>query len=422
MLKLKVLGGARKVGRSALLVEANNFKILLDYGVDISGKEPEFPLHVRPKDVAATLITHAHLDHSGAAPLLYVSSQPKLIATQLTLALTDLLVNDFLKLSKYYVPYDTGDLEKMKENALLLELEETLEEGGISIRFWNAGHIPGSVMVDLETDTCRLLYTGDFNIVDTHLLSGASIEPFKNADTVIMEATYAGFDHPPREAAEREFVERVIEVLDSGGKVLIPAFAVARSQEILCMLTKHGIKYPIYVDGMARRVNTILLENAHGLRDPDLYRKACKNAHHVTSPKDRKKALQIPSVIISPAAMLKGGASVQYMKHVLEDPNSGVFFVSYLMHETPARRILETGFFNHDTINKKVKARLEWFDFSSHCGRSELRKVVESLDSRTKLILVHSDSQIGQRFAEWVRENFDLDVVYPQEGEVLNIR
>ena len=422
MPKIKVLGGAQKVGKNALLVEDNNFRVLLDYGVDISGKEPEFPLHVRPRDIAAAIITHAHLDHSGAAPLLYVSSQPKLITTQLTLTLTDLLINDFLKLSKYYVPYDTSDLEKMRESALLLEPGDVLEGGEMYIHLWNAGHIPGSVMVDLETKTFRLLYTGDFNIVDTHLLSGADLEAFKNADIVVMEATYAGFDHPPREAVEREFVERVIEVLDSGGKVLIPAFAVARSQEILCMLVKHGIKYPIYVDGMARRVNTILLENAQSLRDPELYRKACKSARHVTGPKDRKKALQEPSVVISPAAMLKGGASVHYMKHVLEDPASGVFFVSYLMRETPARRILETGVFNHETVNKKVKARLEWFDFSSHCGRSELRKVIETLDSRAKLIIVHSDSQVGLRFAEWVRKNFELDVVYPQEGEVLDFR
>lgn len=421
MLQLKVLGGGRRVGKSAILLEGSRNKILLDYGVDISGTEPEFPLHVRPRDLDFVVITHAHLDHSGAAPLLYISAKPKLYTTALTLELSDILISDFLKLSKYYIPYEYGQVEEMKDSATIANHGSEVEERGVTLRFWNAGHIPGSVMVELEIEGKTVLYTGDFNTVSTCLLTGADLDPFENTDIVVMEGTYASFDHPPREKVEQAFVHDVLEVLESGGNVLVPAFAVGRAQEILCVLAKYGVKYPVYVDGMARKVNSILLENLDALRDPEFVEKALTSAIHVDSRQDRRRALEKPSIIVSPAAMLKGGASVHYVRELIEDPHSAIFFVSYIMRETPARKLLENGILELETLKKRAAARIEWYDFSSHCGKRELLKVLEKLDNKTKLIVVHSEEDVGREFVEKASKSFAIEAHFPNEGEAITL-
>lgn len=421
MVKLKVLGGGRRVGGSALLLESGDTRILLDYGVDISGPEPGFPLHVRPVDLDAVVVTHAHLDHSGAAPLLYVTVKPKLYATKTTLQLSELLIYDFMKLSKYYIPYETAEVSDMINSSTIVEPGAEVEEKGAVLKFWNAGHIPGSIMVEIEMGGQTILYTGDFNLVETCLLKGSSLDPFERADVVIMEGTYAAFDHPPREEVERAFVRDVLEVLDAGGNVLIPAFAVGRAQEILCVLAKHNVRYPIYIDGMARKVNSILLENVDSLKDPKLFKRAVQTTIHVNGWADRKKALRESSIIVSPAAMLKGGAVVHYAKELLEDPKNGIFFVSYVMRDTPARALLENGILQLEDVKKSVAARIEWYDFSSHCGRRELVRAVEKMSPDAKLVLVHSEEKVGFHFIDHVAQTFNVQTYYPKDGEVLEI-
>ncbi|MDW8003820.1 MAG: MBL fold metallo-hydrolase [Thermofilaceae archaeon] len=421
MLRLKVLGGGRQVGKNALLLEGRRTQFLLDYGVDISGPEPEFPLHVRPRDLTGLFITHAHLDHSGAAPLLYVSAKPRLFLSRLTLELSDLLISDFMKLSKYYIPYEYAQVEEMKSNSTFVKDGSEIEENGVLTRFRNAGHIPGSLMLEIEIESMRVLYTGDFNTVDTCLLNGANIDPFKENDVVIMEGTYAAFNHPNRSEVEKAFINDLLEVLDSGGNVLVPTFAVGRAQEILCVIAKHGVKYPVYVDGMARRVNMILSENSEFLREPELFRNAVNKAIHVSGWRDRRRALESPSIIVSPAAMLKGGSSVHYAKEIVEDSRNAIFFVSYLMRETPARKLLETGSLQLETLQKKVNARVEWYDFSSHCGRLELMNVLEKLDSDTKIVFIHAEEEVGKEFSEYVARTYDIKVFYPSEGEILEL-
>lgn len=421
MPRLRVLGGGRRVGKSAILLESDKLRVLLDYGVDISGPEPEFPLHVRPADLDAVVLTHAHLDHSGAVPLLYISVHPKLYATRATLELSEILLSDFMKLSKYYIPYEAAQVEDMIRSATLVEPMAEVEEKKVLLRFWDAGHIPGSTMAEVEIEGQRVLYTGDFNLIDTCLLRGASLEPFKRADVVVMEGTYASYDHPERTEVERAFVNDLLEILSSDGNVLIPTFAVGRAQEILCVLAKYNVQYPIYIDGMARKVNMVLLENVESLRDPDLFRRAVQRAVHVNGWEDRRRALKKPSIIISPAAMLKGGAAVHYAKEILEDPRNGLFFVSYVIRDTPARRLLESGTLQLETMHKTVAARVEWYDFSSHCGRRELLRVVEALEEGAKLVLVHSNEKAGKEFTEYVERQYGVQVLYPTEGDVIEL-
>jgi len=410
------------VGKNAVLVSTPSVRVLLDYGVDISGEEPQLPLHVRPRDVDFVVLTHAHLDHSGAIPLLYISGNPQLLATGLTLELSEILINDFLKLSKYYAPYESRDVQAMRRNFSEVKIGDEVEHGkDVTMRFHEAGHIPGSAMVMLSLPEANVLYTGDFNSTQTCLLRGADIAAFREADVIIMEATYAQFDHPPRDKVEKNFVEDMVEVLDSGGRVLIPAFAVGRSQEVMCLIAKYNLDYPVFIDGMARKVIDILKSSPESLVNPQLFEKACSMVREVRNWRDRREAIKEPSIIISPAAMLKGGASLFYVKRILDNPEDAIFFVSYLMPQTPARRLLETGVFEHETLKKEVKARVEWYDLSSHCGRRELLNAVRQARPEARIVVVHSEEGAGASFVSELREQ-GFDVVFPREGEELTFR
>ena len=422
MLKIKILGAGQEVGRAGILVSSDKENILLDYGIELGEEEPLFPLSYPPKLLSAVILTHAHLDHSGAIPLLYVSANPPLFTNSLTLNLSEVLINDFLKISKYYIPYESIEVIAVKENFVDVNYGRRVELGNIEFELYNAGHIPGSSMVLLDMNDVKVLYTGDFNTERSCLLEPATLEPFKKADLIIMEGTYASYDHPKRKSNEKLFVDSVEEVLDRKGVVLIPSFAVGRAQEILCVLAKYGISYPVYLDGMARLVSEILLRNKNMLRDPKLFSKAYRIAKKVNGWSMRKRVLKEPSVIISPAGLLKGGAAVFYMEKIMEDPKNAIFFVSYLMRGTPARKVIETGIFASEKKMGSVKARVEWFDFSSHCGRSDLLKAIDHTSKDSKIVLIHSEKEVGKSFVDYLREKKGKEVYFPNTGEEIVIQ
>lgn len=415
-IKIKLLGAAMEVGRAGILVTVDDKNILLDYGVSLAGEEPGFPLHVKPRILDAVAVSHAHLDHSGATPLLYISANPPLLTTALTATLSELLINDFLKLSKYYVPYESTELEIMKENMVYIDYDKSYEVGDVTIRFYDAGHIPGSAIIEIESSTTRIVYTGDFNLESSCLLNGADIRPVKNADILIMESTYAEYDHPPREDNEKKFIESLYEVLEYKGTVLIPSFAVGRAQEILCVLAKYDFDYPIYIDGMAKLAGEIIAENSYLLRNPRMFEKALGMARKVKGWNMRKRIIEEPAVIISPAGMLKGGPSVFYMEKIMERPENAVFFVSYLIPESPGRQVIETGIFSSPTKKGKVKARIEWFDFSAHSGRSQLIETVRSTKKDVNLLIIHGREEPELKLAK-IAEEMGKQAYIPKLGE-----
>ncbi len=415
-LKIKALGAAMQVGRAGILIsfEANN--ILLDYGVDISEDEPQFPLHVPPKELTAVTLTHAHLDHSGAMPLLYISASPPLYTTGLTLDLSELLIYDFLKISKYYVPYEKIEVSAMKKYAENINYNSATEIASAELRLHRAGHIPGSSMIEVQLPNYSIIYTGDFNLESSCLLPGADITPIRKADILIMESTYAEYDHPPRELNEKKFVETLIEVLDSGGTVLIPAFAIGRAHEIICVLAKYDFPYPIYLDGMARQAGHILLRHPDTLGNTKTFQKAWSMVQKVIGWRDRKRIINERAVIVSPAGMLKGGAAVYYMEKIMENPKNAIIFVSFQIPSTPGRKVLETGIFESPSKVGEVKARIEWFDFSSHCGRTHLIETIKNTKKNAKIIIIHGEPEPEHKLYQHALE-YGREAYIPRLGE-----
>jgi putative mRNA 3-end processing factor len=418
-LHIKFLGGAREVGRIGISVKSEKTQVLLDYGVMLD-REPGFPMHVPPKEVDALVLTHSHLDHSGALPLFYIDQKRPLYTNKLNLELTQLLIQDFIHLSSYYLPFEYIELKTMMKSNKHLDYGAKDKIGDMQIQLLNAGHTPGSAHALIETEGKRLLYTGDFNTDDSKLLAGATMD-YGDLDAVITESTYANEDHTERLELEKRFVDAVTEVVEDGGSVLVPAFGVGRAQEMISILAAYHFEYPVILDGMAREVSRIMMNHKEFLRDPKLFVDAAHSAEWVEGWRDRRKALKAPSVIVSPAGMLKGGPAAFYASKIGKKSSNAIFLVSYQIPGTPGKELLEKGICTIDGKVRKVKARVEHFDFSSHCGASQLKEALRKLGGKPKVFVVHGAEGNCELLANWAKSELGLDAVAPRTGDVFEV-
>lgn len=419
-MQIKVLGAAGEVGRSGFLIEADGARILLDYGVQMH-REPLFPAHIRPKDIDALILSHAHLDHTGAAPLLYVSGSPPGYGTPVTLYLTELLLYDFLNISGPILPFDREAVKRFRRYYISHGYEDEFRVKDAKLMLYDAGHIPGSAITQID-DGARLVYTGDMNTIETQLLSGAKV-PKLDADVIITENTYSYSDHADRKEEEKRFVEAAKATVESGGVFLVPSFAVGRAQEIACILYSHGFKGRVYMDGMALKTNQILLENGEYVKDVEYLSRALARVEYVRDRGTRHRVVNEPCVIISPAGMLVGGASVFYNSQVARDPRSVIAIVSFQVPGTPGARLLEKREVTIDGRRyKKVAADVQRYDFSSHLGRSELISFFkEKVNGSPKVIVVHGEKESSEQFSNLLKTELGFDAFVPRMGDVIEV-
>jgi len=308
----------------------------------------------------------------------------------------------------------------MLNHAIPVDYRSQFIVGDSKVTLVNAGHIPGSAQVVVENEGKRLLYTGDFNLIPTHLVQGADRE-YGNLDAIVIESTYAAQDHPDRVESERNFVLACKEVVESGGTVLVPAFGVGRSQEIICMLAGHNFTHKVFVDGMALDAIRMLEEFPKALKDEQLFRRAMRDAEQIRNWHDRRRAARTPGVIVSPAGMLKGGASVFYMESIALTEGNGIFLVSYQVEGSPGRILLDEGQFMLHGKARKVKARVEKFDFSSHGGKTQLQETLKLLDKRTHVFVIHGEEANCTGLADWATRELGLKATTPKPGEAFDV-
>jgi len=414
-LRIGFLGGTQEVGRIAITVGSEKTQVLLDYGAMLN-HEPGFPMHVPPKDVDAILLSHSHLDHSGAIPIFYIQGKKPLYTNRISMELNQLLISDFIHLSSYYLPFEYIELKSMMQNSKHVDFDTEQRIGDLSFQFKNAGHIPGSVQTLIEAEGKRVLYTGDFNLTETKLLQGAKMD-YKDLDIVIIESTYANEEHTERKELEKRFVDACTDVAESGGTVLVPAFGVGRSQELACVLAAYHFEYPVTLDGMAREVSKVMMNYPQFLKDQRAFADAIHSTNWVEGWRDRRRATKMPGVIISPAGMLKGGPAMFYISKIGKKSNNAVFLVSYQIPGTPGKELLEKGICVIDGKMRKVKAQVQHFDFSSHCGAGELQEALKRLGGKPKVYVVHGAEGNCQLLAKWASKELGLEAIAPKTGD-----
>ncbi|MFX1377483.1 MAG: MBL fold metallo-hydrolase [Promethearchaeota archaeon] len=435
MTKISFLGGCREIGRSCILVESNNgSKCLLDYGIGFNSDD-RLPLETDFTNLRSVALTHSHVDHSGALPFIYSKCKVPFFTNSISLEITELLIRDMIQISKYPYPFGFRELDSLRQNSYFLKNGTRQKIGNnFHITFIDAGHIPGSVSILLEVDNKRILYSGDINTQNTNLIHPADYLNVPKLDVLIVESTYALKEHPPRELLEEKFIDKIIDVTQNGGKVLIPAFGVARSQEALLILEKYNYSGKIFVDGLARKVSSIYLEYPEFIKDIKAFKQVLKKSEFISKKKDRLHVKKSNGVIISPSGMLKGGAAIDYVETILNDPASAIYLVGYQVEGSPGRGLLDDGIFEFKESRKKkkmyhnlqIKAKCDYdyFDFSSHADSIHLYNYIENLEFRNKnhnnIFCIHGDNKSTTTFAsELVKKGYNS--VAPEIGEIYRI-
>ena len=405
-IKCQFLGGSDEVGNLAMLLDIEDMKFLFDYGMS-PGKPPTFPLPAPPVDL--TFLTHSHLDHCGMIPWLCSESDHRIIATEPTTVVSNLLQKDTVKIAQmdgYSIPYTNADVKEAEHSYVIVEPGKKKELGdNYSVHFHSAGHIPGSLMFELVGDK-QLLFTGDLNVVDTRLVKGT--KPV-NCDILFMEGTYAGREHDNRKQLEQKFLEKIDEVINRGGKVIIPAFAVARSQEILLVLNK--TRHDIWFDGMGKKISKLYLKYPKYVRSVEDLRKSMKKINVVQSEQSRKSAMK-GDVIVTSSGMMDGGPVLSYMNKLKNDKKSAVLLTGYQVEGTNSRLLIEKGELNFYGVIEKVHCEVQYYDFSAHAGHSELVEFARQC-SPEKIILFHSEDR--KPLADALKDT--AEVITPDRGE-----
>lgn len=390
----------------------------MDFGASFNG-HPTFPQMSRPPNLTVAL-SHAHLDHSGGLPLLFASGSAPVCMTAITRDLIRILLKDMLRLSNYFLPYEKLEVDRLFRRIKIVEYKEQIEVGqDITMTFHDAGHIPGSAAIQVQTPTRDIFYTGDINTIDTQLLKAARHPT--SSDTLIMESTYALTAHKRRDEIEEEFIETTEMIIDNGGIVLVPAFAVARAQEILCILKRHKVSYPIYLDGMAREASRIFLRHPKFFRNYRLLKSALRKAQWVQSRRQRERITKNPGLIVAPAGMLRGGTAAMYLSQIMHDPKNAVLLVGYQIPGTPGRDLLENGSFDDGSGLKRVKAKFELFDFSSHAGKDQLLELGRSFANATDVFTVHGEAEACESLARTLHKQYSINAHVAETGQRIEL-
>ncbi|MFX1484376.1 MAG: MBL fold metallo-hydrolase [Promethearchaeota archaeon] len=401
MTELTFLGSCREIGKSGFLVEEEGESVLVDYGVKFT-EPPSFPDMVPTDNLQGIALTHAHLDHSGGIPHVLAKSEASLFCTPATRDLSVLLLRDMFKISRGPLPYSRKSISLVRRQCQATPYEQTIPLGRhFEMTLFNAGHIPGSAMVSVRVDGKRILFTGDFNATESQLNLGARKNLPKH-DVVVTESTYARRVNPNREDIELALIDTVIETMERGGTVLIPAFAVGRSQEIMCILERHDIprKYPMYIDGMARQVNDILVKHPEYLQSPQAFQRAVGRTHIINDNRDRTRAVKSPGIVISPAGMLKGGASYLYFKMLHDDPKNSIVLVSYQIPGTPGAEMLATKKVTVGGRQFDVTADIRQHHLSSHSDSKGMLDMLMRIPGDPEFYVIHGEPESCDALAE----------------------
>ena len=440
---LLTLGGFAEIGRSCMLLETRESKIILDCGLNMSAKDrlaalPRFDIAgIGMEDVDAVVLSHAHLDHTGFLPALfkYGYSGP-VYCTEPTLLLMSMLQRDYLTHSGNDALYSEQDIDSAVTHAItLMHGIVTDISPDVKLVLSNSGHIIGSTSIHLHIGNGQhnLVYTSDMKFGKTLTLENASWN-FPRVETMIIESTYGGKEDImcPREQAEANLASAVERTAAAGGHVLLPVPAVGISQELVLVLdkfTKGGrlqtrvlvekiisettAVYEAYPEFLSKELGKYVLES-----------ETSQFGSQFSIVESETLDPSQPAVVLAPSSMLIGGPSVGYLKQIANDPKSTLIMVSYQSLDSPGRAILDGArqiTIEGETI--KLECQVERIDgLSSHSDYNQLMAYVMRLRPKLRRVLVnHGERPKAQNLASMINKQFRIQTQHPLVQEAIKL-
>ena len=447
-MKLSFFGADQCVTGSCHCLEVNGKKILIDCGLQQGRDEVDnasLPFHAG--DIDYVLVTHAHIDHSGRIPMLIKQGfQGRILTTRLTAQLLDIMLQDSAHIQESDAEYKNRKnlragrpvvepLYTVEDALRVKEFVTTCEYGekvdlceGVQVECIDAGHLLGSASMKLTVtengETRTIVFSGDIGNVDQPIIRDPQF--FHQADFVVMESTYGNRNHTEVWSYTDELAQIIDETLGKGGNVVIPSFAVGRTQELLYFirqikdenLVKSVPNFDVYVDSpLSKAATTIFCGDLRGYLDEEALALVKDGTHmfnfpglHLTETVDESKLLNIdktPKVIISASGMCDAGRIRHHLKYNLWRGDSAVVFVGFQAPGTLGRNLLD-GTPSVKLFGEEIAVRAKIVNFqglSSHADHDHLVDWVKhfSPEKTTHVFVVHGDREVAPVFAETVK-------------------
>lgn len=459
-MQLTFLGAARMVTGSSYLLEIAQQKILIDCGMFQGSKairslnSRSFPYN--PSEIDCVLLTHAHIDHSGLLPKLCKEGfKGKILATKVTTELCSIMLPDSAHIQEFdaeianrkgkragknpVVPlYTTEDAYAcLKQFSHVFYDHDVVVSPQVRVRFREAGHILGSSLLEIwlteEEKTVKFVFSGDLGQPNQPIIKDPVY--IEEADYIVMESTYGNRLHEDYDK-EEALAKVVTSTFNRGGNVIIPSFAVGRTQTILYYLhklfkAKKIPDIPVIIDSpLAISATDVFVENVHEYDSEayDLFFKEHDDPLHMpqlsfTKTAEESKALNElnqPAIIISASGMADAGRILHHLKHNLWRPESSVLFVGYQAQESLGRRLVD-GAKRVKILGEEISVRAEIHSmdgFSAHADRKQLLNWLQHFTQKpANVFLVHGEIDMAEPFAKLVQEQLAMSTFIPGYGD-----
>lgn len=454
-IRLTFLGGARQVGRSCILLQTPESRVLLDCGINVASDKEAYPHLEAPEfniqDLDAVIVTHSHLDHSGFVPYLFkYGYRGPVYCTAPTRDVMSLLVLDYVKIMKSENKdpvYDIDDIKEMVKHTVTLDFEEVTDvTPDVRLTLYNAGHILGSSMAHLHIGNGlhNFLYTADMKFGKTALLEPAATD-FPRLETMMIEATYGGKQNvlPPAKEQDKFLKDIIKETVKRGGKILMPVLGSGRAQDVMVMLesmvrTGELDEIPVYIDGMVWDVTAIHTAYPEFLNKTIRKLIFHKDQNPFLSPIFRrigshKERMQVveekgPCVILATSGMMVGGPSVEYLKHLADNPKNSLVFSCYLAEGSLGHRIQHG---ERELITKvgaktevtPIKMEVHRLEITDHSDRKQLMNFMFKVNPKPKKVIVnHGENSRVLDLSSSIHKQGRIETVAPRNLESVRLR